>query len=162
NSSNRFGQGYLSIAEDASGDLWLGTAWSGLHHFNPKTGKTAISHQKGEGPDGLRDNHVASVLISRAGSLWLGTQNGLPSLNLKTGFLKSYDTRNGMPANAVSCILEDERGNIWMSTTNGLSKLTPATGKFTNYALTDALAGNDLTGWDACSKSHRGKLFFAG
>lgn len=162
NSSNRFGQGYLSIAEDASGDLWLGTAWSGLHRFNPKTGKTAISHQKGEGPNGLRDNHVASVLISRAGSLWLGTQNGLQSLNLKTGFLKNYDTRNGMPANAVSCILEDERGNIWMSTTNGLSKLTPATGKFTNYALTDALAGNDLTGWDACSKSHRGKLFFAG
>jgi len=161
-SGNRFSQGYLSIAEDAAGELWLGTAWSGLHRFNPATGKTTVFRQKGDGPNGLRDNLVLSVLISRVGKLWLGTQNGLQSLDPKTGSLKSYDTRDGLPANAVSCILEDELGDIWMSTTKGLSKLTPVTGKFTNYSLTDALAGNDLTGWGSCSKSSRGELFFAG
>jgi ligand-binding sensor domain-containing protein/signal transduction histidine kinase len=159
---NRFGQGYLSIAEDAKGNLWLGTAYSGLHRFDRARGQVSVYRQKGDGPDGLRDNGVQSVLISRLGQLWLGTQNGLQSLDFKTGALRSYDTRNGMPANAVSCLLEDERGNIWMSTTKGLSKLAPETATFTNYSMVDELGGNDLTGWDACAKSHAGELFFAG
>lgn len=162
NSDDRWGQGYQSIAEDAKGDLWLGTAWSGLHHFNSKTGTIAAFRNKADGADGLRDYTVQSVLMSRSGKLWLGTQNGLQNLDLKTGKLQSFDVRNGMPANAVACVLEDTRGDIWMSTTSGLSKLTPATGKFTNYSLTDALNGNDLTGHGSCSKSPRGKLFFAG
>ena len=96
------------------------------------------------------------------GTLWIGTQNGLNSLDPKTGRLRAYDTRNGMPANTVACILEDDQGDIWLSTTKGLSKLTPATGTFANYSLVDGLPGNDLTGWATCSKSRRGELFFAG
>ena len=120
-----------------------------------------IRHKPGD-PNGLRDNTVPTVIISRAGMLWIGTQNGLNSLDPRTGEMRAYDTRNGMPANTVACMLEDEQGDIWLSTTKGLSKLTPATGTFANYSLRRGLAGNDLTGWATCSKSRRGELFFAG
>lgn len=159
---SRFSQSYVGIAEDAAGNLWLGTAYSGLHRFDPASGRITVYTSRPSDPNGLRDNTVPTVYMSRAGMLWIGTQNGLNSLDPKTGALRAYDTRNGMPANTVSCILEDEQGAIWLSTTRGLSKLSPATGTFANYSLLEGLRGNDLTGWATCSKSRRGELFFAG
>lgn len=159
---SRFSQSYVSITEDSSGKLWLGTAYSGLHHFDPVNGRiTVYRHTRGD-MNGLRDNTVPTVHMSRQGTLWIGTQNGLNSLDPKTNVLRAYDTRNGMPANTVACILEDDQGDIWLSTTRGLSKLTPGTGTFANYSLGDGLLGNDLTGWSTCSKSRKGELFFAG
>ncbi len=161
-SDSRMSQSYVGIEEDAAGNLWLGTAYSGLHRFDPGTGRITVYASNPNDPNGLRDNTVPTVYMSRAGTLWIGTQNGLNSLDPQTGALRAYDTRNGMPANTVACILEDEQGDIWISTTKGLSKLTPATGTFANYSLLEGLRGNDLTGWSTCSKSRRGELFFAG
>lgn len=159
---SRFSQSYVAVAEDTSGNLWLGTIYSGLHMFEPASGKITVYRYERGNPNGLRDNTVPSVRISRQGIIWVGTQNGLNSLDPKTGQLRAYDTRDGMPANTVACILEDDQGDIWLSTTKGLSKLSTATGNFANYSLVDGLPGNDLTGWSTCSKSRRGELFFAG
>ena len=159
---SRLSQSYVGIETDDAGNLWLGTAYSGLHRFDPATGRITVYASNPKDPNGLRDNTVPTVYMSRAGMLWIGTQNGLNSLDPKTGALRAYDTRHGMPANTVACILEDEQGDIWISTTKGLSKLTPATGTFANYSLLEGLRGNDLTGWATCSKSRRGELFFAG
>ena len=159
---SHFSQSYVAIAEDSAGSLWLGTAYSGLHRFDPATGQITVIRRKRDDINGLRDNTVPAVLVSRQGTLWIGTQNGLNSLDLKSGALRAYDTRDGLPANTVACILEDDQGDIWLSTTKGLSKLTPSTGAFANYSLVDGLPGNDLTGWSTCSKSRKGELFFAG
>jgi ligand-binding sensor domain-containing protein/signal transduction histidine kinase len=159
---SRLSQSYVGIAEDAAGNLWLGTAYSGLHRFDPGSEQFTVYPSNPGDTNGLRDNTVPTVIVSRAGTLWIGTQNGLNSLDPQTGEMRAYDTRNGMPANTVSCLLEDEQGDIWFSTTKGLSKLTPATGTFANYSLLEGLRGNDLTGWATCSKSRRGELFFAG
>lgn len=159
---SRFSQSYVAVAEDSAGVLWLGTAYSGLHRFDPASGKITVFRRNREDMNGLRDNTVPAVYVSRQGMLWIGTQNGLNSLDPKSGVMRAYDTRNGLPANTVACILEDDQGDIWLSTTKGLSKLTPSTGAFANYSLVDGLPGNDLTGWSTCSKSSRGELFFAG
>jgi ligand-binding sensor domain-containing protein/signal transduction histidine kinase len=161
-SDNRLSQSYVGIAEDSTGNLWLGTAYSGLHRFDRATGRITVYRRNSADLNGLRDNITPAVYMSRQGTLWIGTQNGLNSLDPRTGEMRAYDTRNGMPANTVACILEDEHGDIWLSTTKGLSKLTPGTGTFSNYSLVDGLPGNDLTGWATCSKSRRGELFFAG
>lgn len=158
---SRLSQSYSSIAEDAAGNLWLGTSNSGLHRFEPASGRITARRHNRQDVSGLRDDTVPSVHISRQGTLWIGTQNGLNSLDLDSGLLRAYDTRDGMPANTVACVLEDDQGDIWLSTTKGLSKLTPGTETFANYSL-DGLPGNDLTGWSTCSKSRSGELFFAG
>lgn len=137
----------------------VGTLSSGLHHFDPITGKLEAV---GRISEELNGDWVVSVLRSPLNTLWLGTSNGLKSLDLTTGGLRSYSTRNGMPSNSVSCVLEDERGEIWMSTTKGLSVLDPKTETFTNFSMVDELGGNDLTGWGGCSKSLDGELFFGG
>jgi ligand-binding sensor domain-containing protein/signal transduction histidine kinase len=159
---SRYSQSYVGIAEDAAGNLWLGTAYSGLHRFEPASGRITVYRHNPADLHGLRDNTAPTVYASKQGTLWIGTQNGLNSLDPETGTMRAYDTRNGMPANTVACILEDGQGDIWMSTTMGLSKLTPSTGTFANYSLLAGLLGNDLTGWATCSKSQRGELFFAG
>jgi signal transduction histidine kinase/ligand-binding sensor domain-containing protein len=159
---SRTSQSYVRIAEDAAGILWLGSAYSGLHRFDPASGRTTVYQRDRKDLNGIRDNTVPTVYASREGTLWIGTQNGLNSLDPRTGKMRAYDTRDGMPANTVACILEDEQGDIWLSTTRGLSKLTPSKGAFANYSLVDGLPGNDFTGWATCSKSRRGELFFAG
>ena len=159
---SRYSQGYVGVAEDIAGDLWLSSAYSGLHRFDPESGQFTVYRHDAGNLNGLRDDSVPTVHASREGTLWIGTQNGLNSLDPTTGTMRAYDTRDGMAANPVSCILEDDQGAIWFSSTKGLSKLTPRTGTFANYSLVDGLPGNDLTGWATCSKSGRGELFFAG
>jgi signal transduction histidine kinase/ligand-binding sensor domain-containing protein len=156
------GQMYLTIAEDRAGTLWLGTARSGLQHFDPATGSVTEYKPSPGNPDGLRDNVVQSIAVSRSGSIWIGTQNGLNELDPQTGQFKGYDTNHGMPANFVSCLVEDNRADLWMSTTRGLSRLHPQDRTFFNYSVADGLPGDDFTGWSACSKSSRGELFFGG
>ena len=39
NPANRWAQAYVALAEDGQGTFWLGTHYSGLHRFDPKTGE---------------------------------------------------------------------------------------------------------------------------
>src|SRR5215470_10015317 len=160
-SESRLAQVYNTIEEDAAGNLWLGTLYSGMHRFDPATGQFTVWHTRGDA-GGLRDDNVNALVMSRKGTLWIGTQNGLNSLDPKTGAIRAYDTHDGLPANPVSCLLEDDRGDIWLSTTRGVSKYSPENGTFSNYTLFAGLRGSDFTGWDACSKGRQGELYFAG
>lgn len=159
---SRHSQAYAGIAEDAAGNLWLGSIYSGLHRLDPVTGVFTVHDYESGDVNGLRDGSLHSVRMSRKGVLWIATQNGLNSLDPDTGTLRAFDTRDGMPANPVSCILEDDRGDIWLSTTRGISKYTTDTGTFSNYPIFVGLRGSDFTGWDACYKGRHGELFFAG
>jgi ligand-binding sensor domain-containing protein/signal transduction histidine kinase len=161
-SESHLSQSYVAIDEDSSGALWLGTSHSGLHRFDPTTGHFTVYRNDPAKTDGLRDDTVPMVHVARSGLIWAGTQNGLNSLNPRTGRFQAFDVRNGLPANTISCILEDAQGNLWLSTNNGLSKLDPSHGTFANYAVFDGLPGNDLTGWSTCFKSADGELFFGG
>jgi signal transduction histidine kinase/ligand-binding sensor domain-containing protein len=155
-------QVYQLIAEDAAGSLWLGTRVSGLQRFDPQTGHFTVYKSVSDAPSGLRDNTITSVYVSASHLIWIGTINGLNSLDPSSGRFTAYDVRSGMPGNDVGCVLEDDHGNLWLSTNKGLSKLNPSDRTFTNYTSVDGLPGDDLTGWSACAKSSRGEMFFGG
>ncbi len=68
---------YIELVEDKQGALWLGTHSSGLHRFDPPTGKFTVYEHHVSRPGALSDNRVNSVHFDRSGAMWVGTQNGL-------------------------------------------------------------------------------------
>ena len=155
-------QAYLSIAEASDGTFWLGTHYSGLHRFDPRSGQITVFHPVPGDLNSLRDDSVPSVIVSDSGLIWAGTLSGLNSFDPKSGEFHAYDVTNGLAANFVSCILEDPKGFLWMSTNRGISQFDLTKRTFVNYSVADGLPGNDLTGWGSCFRSSEGRMFFAG
>jgi ligand-binding sensor domain-containing protein/signal transduction histidine kinase len=155
-------QRYIAITEDAHGFLWLGTHDSGLHRFDPASGRFEVYEPDPANPASLRDAMTPSVHVDSAGTVWVATQNGLNSFDPKAHRFAAYDTGNGLPGNLIDCILEDHRGNLWLSTNKGISRFDPVRKTFANYTEVDGLPGDDLTGWSACSSNRQGELFFGG
>jgi ligand-binding sensor domain-containing protein/signal transduction histidine kinase len=152
---------YLSLAEDAEHQLWLGTNMHGLQRLNPATGQFVSYPSTGRKGD-ISNGRVNAVLVDRQGMVWVGTQNGLDVLDPATGVVRSYDTADGLPGNAVSCILQDARDGIWMGTNNGVARLDVRSGEVRSYSREDGLPGLDFTGWGSCHQSATGEMFFAG
>ncbi|HEV7732200.1 MAG TPA: two-component regulator propeller domain-containing protein [Candidatus Binatia bacterium] len=155
------GEAYFSIAENTDGRLWLGST-SGLYRFDPASGRFEVFRHDPDDRATLSDNTVNTVHVDRSGTLWIGTQNGLNRRDPTTGVFTAFYERDGLPGAAVSCILEDDAGHLWMSTNDGIARLTLADGTFATYSVADGLPGGDLTGWNACSKSASGEMFFGG
>jgi ligand-binding sensor domain-containing protein/signal transduction histidine kinase len=153
---------YEEIKQDRNGNLWLGTAQSGLHRFDPRTGEFTIYAHNPDDPRSMSDDRVNSIHFDNAGVMWVGTQNGLDRFDSKTGSFKTYYEQDGLAGNVVSCILEDGPGNLWMGTNSGLSSFNPREQTFRNFSAADGLPGPDLTGWGTCYKSPSGEMFFGG
>ena len=154
---------YVELVEDKSGALWLGTQSSGLQRFDPASGQFTNFYQHDlNRPGTLSDSRVNSIHFDGAGTMWVGTQNGLDKFDSKTGTFKAFTRRNGLPANVVSCVLEDDHNHLWISTTGGVARFDKDTGAVRSYSAVDGLPGPDLTGWGACFKSRTGQFFFGG
>jgi ligand-binding sensor domain-containing protein/two-component sensor histidine kinase len=153
---------YLGLIEDREGFIWLGTRFSGLQRFNPKTGEIKTYEHDTNHAGTLSDSRVNSLLFDRTGALWAGTQNGLDKLDPKTGDFIVYTRRDGLPGNSIGCIMEDDRGNLWISTNNGVARFDSQRRIFSTYSTADGLPGPNLAGWGACLNNPGGEMFFGG
>ena len=152
---------YLTLAEGTQHDLWLGTYGFGLQHFDPKTRQfTTIGSSDTLGS--LSDSEVNWVHVSRTGTVWVSTSNGLNEYDPATKHFTVYDARDGLASSAVDCVLEDTRGKLWMNTTKGISSFDPSTSTFRNFSTADGLPGPEMAGVGACLHSRSGRMFFAG
>jgi len=129
----------MSIYEDRSGVLWIGTE-DGLNKHVPGTKEgsppTFIRYQTDPNdPHSLSNNYVYSIYENRSGTLWVGTDGGLNRLipGVKEGspptFIR-YQTDTNDPKslshNKVMSIYEDQSGVLWIGTYGGgLNKLVP-------------------------------------
>lgn len=151
---------YRSIAEDASGALWLATSSRGVHRFDPGTSTFKVFDAE------LRDalppghNRVNSVHVDRAGTVWAATFRGLGRLDPRDAKFTSYDSRSGLPADTVLGILEEEDGRLWVSTPNGLSRFDPFAKTFTNYHASDGLLTDQFVAPVVATQSSSGEMFF--
>jgi signal transduction histidine kinase/ligand-binding sensor domain-containing protein/DNA-binding response OmpR family regulator len=142
----------ISMAEDDTGHLWLGT-FKGLLYLNKKDGSTRSY--------GLNTTVRALHKDSR-GRLWVGTfGKGLFCYNRNTDHFSRYTEDNGLCNNTVLNIEEDEKGNIWVSTYNGLSRLNPSTGRFENFYAGDGLQSNQFY-YNASTRLESGEIAFGG
>ena len=128
-----------SIAGSGKDDIWVGRQEGGLTHLsysgNSFTTKTYTK------ADGLAQNRVYAVYLSRDGSVWSGTLNSGVS-ELKNGHFTNYTSTDGLAANVISSITEGFDGTMWFGTPNGVSAMSQK--RWRTYTATDGLPSEDV------------------
>jgi diguanylate cyclase (GGDEF)-like protein len=151
---------------DSDGVLWFGGAGAGLMRYETGKGITAYLSQDARDPDSLSDNGIRALYESSAGTLWVGTQNGLNRLSdadRRAGRNRFTLTtrREGLPDNTVYGILPDPRGGLWLSSNRGLAHFDPNSGRVRRFDASDGLAGDEMNG-GAELATRDGRLYFGG
>lgn len=149
------------IAEDSSGQLWIGTA-DGLNRFDPTREKFTVYRHDPGNPSSLSFNNVQSLYRDSRGSMWVGTWGG--GLNKIEGTYDSpsfrrfvYDQKNirSLSSNVVMSILEDKPGRLWIGTWGGgINLLDEGDNSFKHYLEKDGLANNSVYGILKDRKGH--------
>lgn len=137
--SNNF---ITSIIEDAAGNLWIST-YNGLNKFIPSANENYFFRYEYNplNQNSLNNNLVWSVQQSHFDEkkLWLGTANGLASLDIRTNVI----TRINLPiaqglqfSNSVSSVVEEDNDGekiLWMSTYAGVIRMNLNTSEIVRY-----------------------------
>ncbi len=113
----------LSLAQDSENKIYVGTD-SGLFVFE----KNKLIDYKSI-DDELPGNQVNSVLITKAGDIFIGTDNGL--VKLSDNSILVLRKENGLLNNFITSLSEDDEGRVWIGTKAGLSSFK--NGRFNNY-----------------------------
>ena len=151
-SSNSF----ISMFQDRSGTLWVGTVGSGLNIYDRKNDRFIPFNYE----DLAADNTPNSMLEDAKGNFWIATNNGLVLLNRKTNVITAYHVADGLAGEVVYGMLEDKRGNLWLSTNKGVSEFNPELKTFRNFDVSDGLQSNEFK--TAYWKSPSGRMYFGG
>ena len=106
-----------AIAQDAAGNLWIGTENQGLDFF--KDGKF-ISSRAAE--NGLPGDDISCLYADKAGALWVGT-SGHGLARLQDGKWARYSTKDGLASDSIGYIMEDDASNLWIGSNAGLMRI---------------------------------------
>lgn len=180
----------LSLAEDAAGAIWIGTAVGELRRFQDgkfqsfrptdSPGGTNIVHaeqdidpMQSRGRGALSGGERFWALhFDAEGVLWIGTLGG-GLLRFEQGHFIRFTKRDGLPNENVSQILEDARGQLWLGTRTGIARVAKndldnlAHGSngpvsFITYGKYDGLPALECSGGNQpnCWPGRDGKLWF--
>jgi len=156
----------LSLCEEASGRIWIGTAERGLFHWeNAKFARESdpffarqnisalavdasgrlwvgtsvglYSYAQGHvQPVPYVTAEVKALLVDRQGTLWAGTA-GQGLARYQNGEWTSLKNADGLGSDYVTALWEDAEGSLWIGTRDGLSQLSDI--KLPIYSRTEGL-----------------------
>jgi signal transduction histidine kinase/ligand-binding sensor domain-containing protein/DNA-binding response OmpR family regulator len=149
-------------------DMWVATLNGGICRLIKGNNQTIRFIQykfDHENPGSISNNSANMVLRSKAGDLWIATNDGLnkliPNDDVYQCTFQKYKEIDGLSGVHVQSILEDDAGNLWLGTNKGLSKFNPSTETFTNFDTYDGLLSYEFSE-HTCFKNRNGKMFFGG
>lgn len=127
-----------SVLEDRDGDLWLGTADSGLAYL--PQGSNAWRHylHDDNDPDSISSDNIWKVIEDSQRRLWVASFGaGLNLLDKSSGKFQHFQHDPANPAslsnNHVWTLMEDKRGRLWVGTNSGLNLYNSQTGEFEHF-----------------------------
>jgi signal transduction histidine kinase/ligand-binding sensor domain-containing protein len=124
----------IAITEDGGGGLWIGTFGAGLSRFDRRTGRFKTYLHDPENPSSLGSNIVSRMLIDHAGTMWVGTYNGLDRFDPRNESFIVYKQDTKSDDEVYANFSEDKSGFLWMGGWHGLNRFDPQTALFTVYA----------------------------
>ena len=141
------------IAEDPARRLWLATDGGGLIKFSADEVRVEVLQQNPRIDGSLPENHLRSLLVDRAGLLWVGGfVTGLSRVQPEGAFFTSLidvsGARTDPAANNIRALLADGDHELWIGTDgDGLKLYHGKERRFTRYdqALSQALGRSPLS-----------------
>ncbi|HYL99942.1 MAG TPA: sigma 54-interacting transcriptional regulator, partial [Blastocatellia bacterium] len=104
--------------------------------------------------DGMINDDVSDILISRDGSIWAGTSNGL--VQFTDGKFTNYTTSDGLAGGSISRLFEDRQGVLWVGTEKGgLQRFE--SGRFVAATKQSGIAGDTVK---SLYEDREGNLWF--
>ncbi len=100
------------FAQDASGDMWVGTA-RGLHRIS----NDKITNFPGE--ETLARQAILGLYADQRGAVWAGTA-GAGLVRYYSNRVQTVTVRHGLASDWIEQILEDDDGNLWLGTQAGI------------------------------------------
>lgn len=131
-----------TIVQDRTGFMWLGTN-DGLARWDGQRFRI-FRHEPGN-PASLSASSVTRLLLTKDGTLWVGTVGGgVNRYRADKGtfdrFTASIDNPEALTSGTVASLAEGADGHIYVGTGDGgLGVLDPATGKVHSYGQEDGL-----------------------
>ncbi len=123
--------------EDSKGTIWMGTYGGGLKRYNTQTDSFIPYVHEPDNPNSISNDSIVSIFEDKAGQLWIGTVNGINSLDKDrkqfTRYQHDPDNIHSLASNLARVVWEDKRGLLWVSTSKGTDRLDPKTGQFTHF-----------------------------
>jgi len=121
----------LSTVEDADGALWIGTSGQGLYRRSPGSEHLTAFRHSDTDPKSLSDDTVPRLLIDHAGTLWVGTNNGLDRFNSDTQNFTTFSRTAAGESNGFIDLAEGPHGTLLAGTyVSGAFWFDPTAGSF--------------------------------
>jgi ligand-binding sensor domain-containing protein/signal transduction histidine kinase len=155
-----------SLAEDAVGDLWVGTMGSGL--FRLPAGGPRTLNRVGDYPV----SDARALCCDRSGTLWVGGWGSGLFRRGADGF-QNFTTVDGLPSDTIQSMSCDRDGRLWLSSLNGIIGFVPEALKgyvrgqsprplWQHFASDQGLANRLLSGMGqpVATRTDDGRLWF--
>jgi signal transduction histidine kinase/ligand-binding sensor domain-containing protein len=147
----------MSIRQDRSGKLWVGTNIGGLNYYNKVKDRFTSVFDPYSAMSAIKD-----IFQDQAGKLWMGTYfSGLFQVNSSGKITRRFTENDGLLYENITGIQQDNQGYLWLQSPRGLSRLDTRNYAIKNYSGQDYPPLANLVGEQGILKNSDGQLMFA-
>ena len=129
----------LSLAQDTSGNLWIGNSGGGIDVFDFQKQNTFRLINNENDPHSIAKGDVMTIFPDSRGIVWFGTYLGglqyYDAIKKRViSFKNNPDDPRSIAGNDIRSISEDSEGNLWLAIHGkGVDKMDRKTKTFTHY-----------------------------